>query len=238
MTFSGFSPAALTFLRSLARNNRRDWFQPRKPQYEELLKQPMVQLIEAINYELAEFAPHYVTPPQKAMMRIYRDTRFSHDKTPYNPRMAAVFTLQSAGKHSVACFYFHINAKGLLLWAGVHMPPREELLAMRMLLAERHEEFRKIIKTPALRRLMGTMQCEQLSRVPKGFAKDHPAADLLRMTEWGFRSEHAASLAATSRLLPEIVKRYRVLAPMIEFLNQPFAQSRAREQQKKMFMSF
>jgi uncharacterized protein (TIGR02453 family) len=81
--FPGFSPEALTFLRNLRRNNRRDWFQPRKEIFETKLKIPMIQLVEAINAELLDFAPEHIADSKKAVYRIYRDTRFSADKTPY-----------------------------------------------------------------------------------------------------------------------------------------------------------
>src|SRR5882672_3168342 len=86
--FPGFSPDALSFLRALKRNNRREWFQPRKEKYEALIKVPMLEMVAALNEELARFAPDYVTPPEKAVYRIYRDTRFSPDKTPYKTHIA------------------------------------------------------------------------------------------------------------------------------------------------------
>ena len=80
--FSGFPPEGLLFLKSLKRINRREWFQPRKEIFETSLKAPMVALVDAINGDLAKVAPSYVTDVKKAIFRIYRDTRFSHDKTP------------------------------------------------------------------------------------------------------------------------------------------------------------
>src|SRR5215467_920767 len=89
--FRGFSPDALSFLRALKRNNRRDWFQPRKEKYEALIKTPMLEFVASLNEEFTRFAPAYVTPPEKAVYRIYRDTRFSPDKTPYKTHVAAIF---------------------------------------------------------------------------------------------------------------------------------------------------
>ena len=100
--FPGFSPEALTFLRSLKRNNRREWFQPRKEIFETKVKIPMVQLVEAINAELLDFAPDHVTDPKKAVYRTYRDTRFSADKTPYKTHVAAIFPDHNLGKQSSA----------------------------------------------------------------------------------------------------------------------------------------
>src|SRR5215468_7174169 len=103
--FPGFSSDALTFLRALKRNNRRDWFQPRKQQYEAVIKLPMLELVNSMNAELARFAPDYVTAPEKSIYRIYRDTRFSPDKTPYKTHVAAIFPRQSAVKREGAVFY-------------------------------------------------------------------------------------------------------------------------------------
>ena len=82
-----FPPEALTFLRGLARNNDRDWFNARKQTYETKLKAPMLEIVEAINAELMDFAPEHVTDPKRAIYRIYRDTRFSNDKTPYKTQI-------------------------------------------------------------------------------------------------------------------------------------------------------
>ena len=100
--FRGFSPEAISFLRALKRNNRREWFQPRKEKYEALIKAPMLEFVGCMNEELARFAPAYVTPPAKAVYRIYRDTRFSPDKTPYKTHIAAIFPHHSAVKREGA----------------------------------------------------------------------------------------------------------------------------------------
>jgi uncharacterized protein (TIGR02453 family) len=238
MTFPGYSPAALDFLRKLARNNRRPWFQRNKHIYEQEIKAPTIELVTAINHQLMDFAPNYISAPKKAIFRIYRDTRFSHDKTPYKTRVAVVFHVQSAqSKTSGAFFYFHFNAKELLMWGGVYMPPADELRAFRALLAERYEEFRKIVRAKPLRNLMGELQMEQLTRVPKGFPKDHPAEDLLRGKGWGFEALLPARLVTTPKLVPEIVKRFRVMTPFLDFMNRPLIQ-RTHKPKRMLFSVF
>ena len=234
--FPGFSREAISFLRGLERNNKREWFQPRKHIYQEHIRAPLEALVNAINAELADFAPRYVTPVKKAVFRIYRDTRFSNDKRPYKTHVAATFYLQNLAKAAGPCFYFHFTAKELLVFAGVYMPEREELLAIRSLLAESHEEFREIMRGRTLRNAMGELQGEQLSRVPKGFAKDHPAEDLIRRQQWFVESTLVGDVVASSRLLPEILNRFRAATPMLEFLNQPFVQE--RKPKKLPFMAF
>lgn len=216
-----FSPEALKFLRGLARNNNRDWFDARKSVYERELKAPMLALIEEINGELAEFAPQHIRPAPKCMFRIYRDTRFSPDKTPYKKHVSAWFARQGLEKKSGGGFYFHLSAKELIVAAGVYMPEREQLLAIRNHLLEYHAEYRKLSQARTLRRVLGEFDGLRLSRPPKGFSKDHPAIDLIACRQWGVSATLPAETALQPRLRKEIVSRFRAAAPLIEFLNRP-----------------
>jgi uncharacterized protein (TIGR02453 family) len=233
--FSGFPPAAMQFFRSLARNNRREWFQPRKHIYEEQVKAPMAELIAALTSEMMRFAPDYVTEPGKAIYRIYRDTRFSKDKTPYKTHIAAVFPRRGLPKHGGAGLYFSVSAKEIEVAGGVYMPGPDELLAIRNHLAEHHREFRKIIGRPKLRSLMEEMHGEQLARVPKGFPCDHPAADLLRYRQWLFYVMLDPALATTPKLLGEIRNRFEAMTPFNEFLNAPLVRASKQLETRSLF---
>jgi uncharacterized protein (TIGR02453 family) len=230
-----FSPEALQFLRSLARNNRRDWFDPRKPVFERELKAPMLQLIEEINGELADFAPEYIRPAQKCMFRIYRDTRFSSDKTPYKKHISAWWTRQGLEKKSGGGFYFHLSGKELLIAAGVYMPEREQLLAIRNHLLEHHEEFRSLQKDRKLQRLMGEFDGLRLTRPPKGFPKDHPALDLIACRQWGVSATLPAETAMQPGLRKAIVSRFHAATPLIEFLNRPLTTQAAKPKGLQVF---
>jgi uncharacterized protein (TIGR02453 family) len=234
--FAGFAPEALTFLRALKRNNRRDWFQPRKQQYESWIKLPMMEMANALNAEFARFAPDYITPPEKAVYRIYRDTRFSPDKTPYKTHIAAIFPHRTAVKREGAVFYVHFTEKDLLAFAGVYSPDRDELLAYRSLLAERHEEFLEILRDKKLCRTVGELQGEQMTRLPKGFPCGHPAEALLRHRQWYLESMLDIKLLTTPRLVPELARRFEAMAPLVCFLNRALA---AKAKPKKMpFMAY
>jgi len=217
--FAGFPAEGLAFLASLRRNNRREWFQPRKAIFEEKLKQPMRELVGAVNSAMRSFAPDYATDPDKAIYRIYRDTRFSPDKTPYKDHIAASFSRR--GDKSGAGYYFAISHKEVGIGGGIYMPEPETLLAIRQHLAERHEEFRKIAGARAVRRLFVEVQGEQLTRVPKGYPHDHPAADLLRLKQYLLYVELPPDLATTPALYTEVVKHFRAMTPFVEFLNTP-----------------
>jgi uncharacterized protein (TIGR02453 family) len=216
----------MKFLRSLKRNNRREWFQPRKPVYEELVRRPMIELVEAVNAALAEFAPAYINEPEAAIYRFYRDTRFSPDKTPYKTHTAAIFPRRGMRKHTGAGLYFSVSPEEIEVAGGVYMPAADELRAIRMHLLEHASEFRRLLRKRRLRALMGELEGDQLSRVPKGFPAEHPASDLVRYKQWLLYVVLDPPLATTPKLLPEIVSRFRVLAPLMEFLNAPLAPAR------------
>lgn len=226
--FAGFPAEAITFYRALARNNRREWFQPRKTLYDEKVKAPMIELVTALNQAMMKFAPEYVTDPAKAIYRIYRDTRFSPDKTPYKTQIAASFARRGMEKHGAAGYYFAVSHKGVDVGGGIYMPPPETLLAVRTHIAAHPAEFRKLAEAPATVRLFGPMQGEQLSRVPKGFAGDDPAADLLRYKQFLLFTTLDPEIVTTPKLFVELEKRFRTMTPFLQFLNAPLT-ARARK---------
>src|ERR1700744_15561 len=165
-----FSSDAMKFLRGLKRNNDRFWFEARREVFERELKEPMLKLIGEVNEAMAEFAPMHVRPPQKIMMRIYRDIRFSKDKRPYKNHVSAWWVRDGLQKTSGGGFYLQVSSTEVLIAAGVYMPEREQLLAIRRYLVDHHLEFRKIMAGRKLRSLMGETDSLSLTRPPKGFA--------------------------------------------------------------------
>jgi uncharacterized protein (TIGR02453 family) len=222
--FPGFPAEGLEFFRKLQRNNRREWFQPRKATFETTMKQPMRELVSAVNDSMKGFASEYVTDPDKAIYRIYRDTRFSKDKTPYKDHLAASFPRH--GMPEGAGFYFAVSHKEVAIGGGIYMPAPATLRAMRGHVAAHHLQFRKIISTRTVRQLFQGLQGEQLTRVPKGFCREDPAADLLKYKQFLLYVELAPELATTANLYPEVVKHFRTIAPFLEFLNAPLARKR------------
>ncbi len=221
-----FPPEGLKFMRDLARNNRREWFQPRKELFEATVRGPMFGVVEAINAEFAKFAPDYITDPKKAVYRIYRDTRFSSDKTPYKTHQAAIFTRRGGERGVSPGFYFSFAAKELGVAGGVYQPSPEQMFAIRTWLAGNHAAFRKIAKKPE--KMMGELHGDSLQRIPKGFPADHPAADLIKMKRWLYYTTLDPELATTPKLVAEVVKRFKTMLPVLEELSKPVAKSRAR----------
>ena len=233
--FPGFPPEGVQFFRGLARNNNREWFQPRKSIFEESVKRPMQELAAALNAAMMEYAPQYVTDPAKAIYRFYRDTRFSKDKSPYKQQIAASFPRHGLQRHDGAGFYCAVSHKEVAVGGGIYMPSPETLLAVRQHIAARHAEFRRIASASAVRKLFGEVQGEQLSRAPKGFPKGHPAEDLLRMKQYLLYIELPADMVTTVRLFREIETRFRAMTPFLEFLNAPLAAPRKKIDARELF---
>jgi uncharacterized protein (TIGR02453 family) len=216
-----FTQEAFRFLRALARHNDREWFNARKPIYEQALKEPMLAVIAAINQALAHFAPEHIRPPQKAMMRIYRDTRFSKDKLPYKTHLAAWWARAGLEKTSGGGFYLQVSPNEVLVAAGCYMPERDQLLSIRRYLLEHHQEFRSLLAEKQLARLTEPFEGLSLTRAPKGFPADHPALDLLLRRQWGVSATLPGSVALEPSLVETVVARMKVMAPLVEFLNRP-----------------
>jgi len=224
-----YSPEAIKFFRGLKRNNNRDWFNARKELYEREVKVPSVALVAVVNEAMLRFAPENIQTPQKAMLRIYRDIRFSPDKRPYKIHQGIWWAREGLEKTSGGGFYFDLSSEQVTIAAGVYMPEREQLLAIRRHVEQHVEEMRRLLASRKLRSLMGEMDGHKLTRPPKGFSPDSPAVDLLLNRQWGLSAHLPADAATKPTLLKEIVKRFEAAAPLIAFLNAPLASKKARK---------
>jgi uncharacterized protein (TIGR02453 family) len=227
-SFPGFSVAAIEWLRKLERHNEREFFESARPIYETELKAPMEALVEAVNAGMMEFAPGEVTPPRKAIYRIYRDTRFSSDKTPYKTHLGASFFRAELGKHVAGGYYFEVSPKYVGIAAGVYMPSPENLRLLRSHVAENWERFAPIVNNRKTNAALGPVQGERLKRPPAGFPADHPGVEWLKAKAWYYWKELPAELSTSTKLLPEILKHFRLGKPLIDFLNEPLDAARRK----------
>ena len=218
-----FRPQALTFLRNLAKHNDREWFAPRKGEFEAELKEPMLAIVRKITDAMVTFAPNHIRPAEKSLFRIYRDTRFSSDKRPYKTHVAAWWSHQGLDKTSGAGYYFHVSAKEVIVAAGAYMPEKDQLTAIRHWLLDNHTPFRKVLQTATIRKTFTEFEGNALTRPPKGFPTDHPALDLIQCRQWGL----SATLPANSALQPDfaatIIRHFKLAAPLVDALNTPIA---------------
>jgi uncharacterized protein (TIGR02453 family) len=216
---SPFTRKTLAFLRALKRNNDRDWFRARKAEYEQHVRGPMIALLQQLARDLPGFAPDLVSDPRVCLFRIYRDTRFSSDKRPLKTNVAAHFPSRKFPKGEGAGLYVEVAPQWVWIGGGIYMPSSGELTAIRAAIAEDHRRFRRVVTTPAFRRAVGELSGEQLTRVPRGYAKDHPAAEYLRHRQFIGGREYPADFAVNSRFYSELLTVFRGIAPLVGFLN-------------------
>ncbi len=219
--FPGFASEARQFLRDLGENNRRDWFRPRKARYERYVRGPLLDLVAEMGDALAEHSPGYLRDPRKSVYRIYRDVRFAKDKSPYKTHAAAIFPPVGLPRHSGAGFYFHFSAHELLVGGGVYRPGSPELRRIRDQIAADPEELRAIVASEPFRDTFGGLEGERLKRTPRGFSRDHPAADLLVYKQFLAGATLSAAEIEKPGFAGLLDRHFRLLAPFVEFLNRP-----------------
>ncbi len=220
-----FDEEALRFLRGLKRNNKREWFEARRAIYEEKLKAPMLALIERLTEGMAGYAPAHMRPAGKCMFRIYRDTRFSSDKSPYKTHLGAWWARSGLEKTSGGGYYMHVGAEELVIAAGVYMPEKNQLLSIRRRLLEHHGEWKKLIEDRKLLRFFQVHDPMALTRPPKGFPAEHPAMEWIKWRQWGVTAHLPAEKALQAGSAEEIEKRFRMAAPLVDFLNAPLVRA-------------
>lgn len=218
-----FNEQAFDFLEELEHRNNRDWFEEHKPSYERELKARMLEVIDAVNARLADFAPDHIRPSSKAMLRIYRDVRFSNDKTPYKTHLAASWPRQGLEKTGGAGFFLQVGVHGVMVAGGSYSPGPPQLLAIRRHLLEHHARLRALLAEESLVRLTEPLDGHPLIRSPKGFPADHPAADLLLNRRWALFSNLPGAAALGDGFIDLVIERFRAIAPIVDFLNVPLA---------------
>ncbi len=222
-----FSKATLRFLGGLKRHNERPWFEAHRAEYEAAVKAPMLELIEEMDCRFARFAPEICGDAKKSMFRIYRDIRFSKDKSPYKTHASCWFFhrdgTRGVGREASgggAGFYFQFAPGQCFLGGGIWMPPREALGRIRDAIAENPKAFGKIVgERRALKRFGGLSEENMLTRVPRGYAPEHPAARWLRNQSFLMGREITESQAISARLPAMLEEDFRLMLPLVRFVN-------------------
>jgi uncharacterized protein (TIGR02453 family) len=221
MSSPQFTSKTLAFLRALKRHNDREWFRAHRSGYDEHVRAPLVAVVDSLAADLRRLAPELIASPKASLYRIYRDTRFSEDKSPLKTHVAAVFPCRGLAKHQGAGLYFEVSATHCWIGGGMYMPQTWQLQLVREHIARRYARFRRIVESSDFDQAVGALDGERLQRVPRGFPKDHPAAHHLKFRQFLAGREYPASLAASRRFYSELSKVFRVVAPLVRFLNEP-----------------
>ncbi len=226
--FGGFPEDFLAFLRELAANNNRDWFQDNKQRYKDNVQAPMLAFIEAMGGRLARVSDCFVADPRAnggSMFRIYRDVRFSKDKSPYKEHAACQFR-HMAGKDAHAPgFYVHIEPQEVFFGGGVWRPPGPMLRAIRQAIADDPGSWKKITRCAGFKRRFGEVRGDTLKRPPQGFDSAHPFIEDLKRKSFFAMQRVDPDLVTTPAFIKEVDRSFVALAPFMEFLTLAVGQS-------------
>jgi uncharacterized protein (TIGR02453 family) len=218
---SPFSRRTIAFLRALTRNNDRAWFRARKEDYDAHVRGPMVDLLSRLARDFPRFAPELISDPRVCLYRVYRDTRFSADKSPLKTHVAAHFPARGFARNAGAGLYIEIAPQWVWMGGGLYMPSTSDLQAIREHIAVNHRRLRRMLTGAPFRRAVGELSGETLTRVPRGYPQDHPAAEYLRFKQFLAGCEFEAEFAISSRFYPELLTTFKAVTPLVRFLNEP-----------------
>ena len=213
------NPEILLFLTSLEKNNNREWFEKNKKQYLsakesfDVFVQILIQTAKSIDPGIGYLEPRDCT------FRIYRDVRFSREKTPFKTNFGAY--ISKGGKNSDwAGFYFHLEPSGSFTAGGKWQPQGPALKAIREAILYDPKAFRSIIENSSFKKHFREFMGEKLKTAPQGVAKDHPDIDLLRFKSYVVSKDLSPELMGSDKLVEEIASAWKEIKKLNDFLNQ------------------
>ncbi len=222
--FEGFSPLTIDFLIDLKNNNNRDWFNANKDIYLNELKGKALTLINEMQYAFLSDGLPFNADMKKSLFRIYRDIRFSKDKTPYKTHLGIFFPYKAdSTQHKpieATGLYLHIEPNMCFIAGGLHRPQPAQLKNIRNSINGNYQQFKNIINDKFFtNEFTKILNDESLKRVPRGFPKEHPAADLLKLKGYSLIYSFPCDIIFSRSLISLIIKKAKAMSPFLEFLD-------------------
>ncbi len=208
-----FTPEIFSFLEQLKRHNDRDWFARNKPRYEESVVKPALAFISAFAPHLEKISPHFVAdarPTRGSLFRIYRDTRFSHDKLPYKTHIGIHFSHAKGKDIHAPVFYLHLEPGGCFAAAGIWHPDNRALTKVRTAIVNRPDEWKRA-------RGKLSLEGDRLKKPPRGFDPEHPLIEDLKLKDFVASVELTEDCICGSKFLRDYAAAARKMAPLVEF---------------------
>ena len=218
--FAGFPAETAQFLSELAENNQREWFKENKHRYERHVLEPALEFINAMNPRLEKISRHFVAIGKRtggSLMRVYRDTRFSKNKTPYKTNVGIQFRHELGKDVHAPGFYLHIQPKNCFLGTGIWRPDSDALAAIRNSIAENPGKWKRARDSKRFVehfRLGG----DRLKRPPRGYAANHPFIEDLKRKDFIAMSEFPINRIRSAEFIDEVATRYATARPLMKFL--------------------
>jgi len=216
-----FDPAFHHFFKSLAKNNNREWFNQHKPDYFQSVVKPMTNFIEEMGTDLHQISKHFIADPRPhggSMFRIYRDVRFSKDKSPYKLHAACQFRHQlGKGVHAPG-FYLHLSPEEVIIGAGIWSPPGTVLTSIRNTIVDNPQEWHRIKTSSTIKTLCGEISGDGLKRPPKGYDPDHQHIEDLKRKSFLIIRHDRAEIIFDKNFLDEVSKTFRAAKPLMRYI--------------------
>lgn len=206
----------IAFLEDLAANNQKEWMQEHKKSYEKA-KEDFKGVVAALIAGIEGFDESVQgLAPKDCMFRINRDIRFSKDKSPYKTNFGAAI-MEGGKKSPNPTYYIHIQPGKSFLAGGVYMPDAENLKKIRQEIDYNPQELRELVKDTQFKKAFGQMTGERLKTAPKGYPKDHPNIDLLRMKSFIVSKDLSDKEVLDSDFLTKAIDLYRIIHPFNQY---------------------
>ncbi len=210
-------PSTLKFLSDLSKNNNREWFQEHKDAYT-AAHENVIVFADALLEKMRNYDELDNPSGKKSIYRIYRDVRFSKDKSPYKNHFAGY--LKRSSKYRRGGYYFHIEPKGAFVGGGFYGPDKEDLKHIRDHIAQDDQPLRAILADPCFVSTFGTLKGEGVKTAPKGFSKDHPAIDLLRKKQFIVSRSFRSKEVTAPSFLDEVTDTFVALRPFFDYMSE------------------
>lgn len=218
--FSGFSPKLVKFLKDLKKNNNREWFQERKPRYENDVLEPALDFIEAMAAPLEKFAPEFVAIPKRSggsLMRVYRDTRFAKDKTPYKTNVGIQFRHELGKDVHAPGYYLHIDPDNVFLAAGIWHPESATLGKIRDAIVESPAEWKKARDNQTFKKHFA-LEGASLKRPPRGYDAEHKYIEDLKRKDFIAVKSLSHKAVYGEDVVESVAGAFKAATPLMKFL--------------------
>lgn len=209
------------FFKELESNNNREWFTENKKRFEQHVKKPFNDFVGDMILEMQKYDPSCRIEPKDAIFRIYRDVRFSKDKTPYKTRMSAIISSGGRKNMTKAGMYVEIGNKHLRIYGGVYQPSKDQLQAIRQEILYNMDDFDRMIKDKKFVQYFDQIRGEQNKRLPKEFAEIQEQQPLIANKQFYYYSDLDPKLLHSDNLIKELYQAYEASIGVREFLHAP-----------------
>ena len=221
MGFEGLPKDYFAFFNELKRNNNREWFNDNKPRFRESVQEPLAAFVEAMAPRLKKVSKHFVADPRLnggSVFRIYKDVRFSKDKTPYKTHGAVQFR-HARGKDAHAPgFYVHLAPDEVFFGGGIWHPPSPQLLQIREAIRDKPKPWKTATTSAAFKKRFKSLRGDGLKRPPRGFDADDPLIEDIKRKSFFAMKEGTPANAKKAAFVDDVEAAFKDAKPLMKFL--------------------